>query len=140
MRVGLILPVALGVGMLTGLVGIGGGFLVVPALLLLAHVSMKQAVGTSLLVIAMNSLSGFLGYLGQVTMPWVFMLGFTAVAAAGILARTSPVRFVSQAALKQGFAVFLVLIGVFRLHQNRTSHLFGPAGTPPATPAQVSAN
>jgi len=137
MPVGLLVPVALGVGLLTGLVGIGGGFLVVPALVLLARVSMKQAVGTSLLVIAMNSLSGFLGYLGQVAMPWGFMLGFTAVAAAGILAGTWLVRFVSQAALKQAFAIFLVLMGAFILHKNRASLHFAPAGTPPA---KVSAN
>jgi len=140
MSVGLLVPVALGVGLLTGLVGIGGGFLVVPALVVLAHVSMKQAVGTSLLVISMNSLSGFLGYLGQVTMPWGFMFGFTAVAAAGILAGTWRVRFVSQAALKQGFAIFLVLMGAFILHKNRGSFHFAPADTPAATPANVSAN
>lgn len=115
---GLLMPVALGVGLLTGLVGIGGGFLVVPALVLLAHVPMKQAVGTSLLVIAMNSLSGSLGYFGQFTMPWGFMFAFTAVAAAGILAGTRIVRFVPQAALKQGFAVFLVLMGTFIFYKN----------------------
>jgi len=138
MALGLLFPVALGVGLLTGVVGIGGGFLVVPALVLLANVPMKQAVGTSLLVIAMNSLSGFAGYLGQVTMPWGFIFGFTAVAAAGILAGTWLVRFVSQAALKQGFAVFLLLMGVFMLHKNRGSFHFGPAAAVP--PVEVSAN
>lgn len=130
--IGLLIPVALGVGLLTGLVGIGGGFLVVPALVLLARVSMKQAVGTSLLVIAMNSLSGSLGYLGQITMPWGFMFAFTAVAAAGILAGTRIVRFVPQAALKRGFAVFLVLMGTFILHKNRGDFRPGPAVPPPA--------
>src|SRR5262249_27961470 len=66
----LVVVVALAVGLLTGLVGIGGGFLIVPALVLLARVPMKHAVGTSLVVIAMNSLSGSLGYLGQVDLPW----------------------------------------------------------------------
>jgi len=140
MSLGLLVPVALGVGLLTGLVGIGGGFLVVPALVLLAHVSMTQAVGTSLLVIAMNSLSGLLGYLGQARMPWGFMFGFTAVAAVGILAGTWLVRFVSQAALKQGFAAFLLLMGTFILHKNRGSFGFATADTPPARPAKVSAN
>lgn len=134
---GLLIPVALGVGLLTGLIGIGGGFLVVPALVLLAHVSMKQAVGTSLIVIAMNSFSGSLGYLGQVQMPWAFMFGFTAVAAAGILAGTWLVRFVSQAALKQGFAVFLLLMGAFILHKNRGAFTFSNAA-PQAAPTEVS--
>ena len=116
---GLLLPVAIAVGLLTGLVGIGGGFLVVPALVILARVPMKQAVGTSLLVIAMNSLSGFAGYLGRVPVPWGFMAGFTAVAVAGILAGTYLVRFVSQRALKRAFAVFLLLMGTFILYKNR---------------------
>lgn len=136
---GLLVPVALGVGLLTGLVGIGGGFLVVPALVLLAHVPMKQAVGTSLLVIAMNSLSGSLGYLGQVQLPWVFMFGFTAVAAGGILAGTWLVRFVSQAALKQGFAVFLVLMGAFILYKNRGSLNFS-SQAPVVSPTKDSTN
>ncbi len=119
MPVALLATVAIAVGALTGLVGVGGGFLVVPALVILARAPMKQAIGTSLLVIAMNSLSGFVGYLGQVAVPWGFMAGFTAVAVAGILAGTYLVRFVSQRALKQSFAVFLIVIGAFMLYRNR---------------------
>jgi hypothetical protein len=115
----LVLVVGLGVGMLTGLVGIGGGFLIVPALVLLARLPMKQAVGTSLLVIAMNSASGFAGYLGQVDVPWRFMAMFTAVAIGGILAGTYLVRFVSQRALKRAFAMFLLLMSGVILYQNR---------------------
>ena len=115
----LVLVVGLGVGMLTGLVGIGGGFLIVPALVLLARLPMKQAVGTSLLVIAMNSASGFAGYLGQVDVPWRFMAMFTAVAIGGILAGTYLVRFVSQRALKRAFAVFLLLMSGVILYQHR---------------------
>ncbi|MEP6989596.1 MAG: sulfite exporter TauE/SafE family protein [bacterium] len=126
MSLPLLIPVALGVGVLTGLVGIGGGFLVVPALVLLGRVPMKKAVGTSLLVIAMNSASGFAGYLGTVQVPWGFMAGFTAVAIGGILAGTALVRFVSQRALKQAFAVFLLAMGTFILYKNRNT--FG--GTP----------
>jgi uncharacterized protein len=110
---------ALGVGMLTGLVGIGGGFLIVPALVLLARVPMKEAVGTSLLVIAMNSLSGYLGYAGRTEVAWDVVIAFGAVAIAGILVGTWLVRFVSAPALRRGFAIFLVLIGVFVLYQNR---------------------
>lgn len=121
MALGLLVPVALAVGLLTGIVGIGGGFLVVPALVVLARVPMKQAVGTSLLVIAMNSAAGFAGYLGHVSLPWGFVAGFTAVAAAGILAGTYLVRYVSPSALKRGFAVFLLLMGAFILYKNRAS-------------------
>jgi uncharacterized membrane protein YfcA len=115
----LLLPVAACVGLLTGLVGIGGGFLVVPALVLLARVPMKRAVGTSLLVIAMNCASGFAGYLGSVVVPWGFILGFTAVAVVGILAGTYLVQYVSQRALKQAFAVFLLVMGTFIFVKNR---------------------
>jgi uncharacterized protein len=121
MSLGLVLAVGIGVGLLTGLVGIGGGFLVVPALVVLGKVPMKQAIGTSLVVIAMNSLSGSLGYLGQVRMPWGFLALFTGVAIAGILLGTYLVRFVSQAALKQAFALFLVLMGSMMLYKNTLS-------------------
>ena len=127
MPVALLIPVALAVGVLTGVVGIGGGFLVVPALVLLARVPMKQAVGTSLLVIAMNSASGFVGYLGHVDVPRMFILGFTAVAVCGILAGTYLVRFVSQFALRRSFAVFLVVMGMFILYRNRGVFQSAPA-------------
>ena len=69
MPLGLIVAEGIAVGVLTGLVGVGGGFLIVPALVILGHVPMKEAVGTSLLVIAMKSLAGSAGYLGQVEIP-----------------------------------------------------------------------
>ena len=114
-----ILAVGFAVGVLTGIVGIGGGFLIVPALVVLGRVPMKQAVGTSLLVIAMNSASGYAGYAGTVEVPWGFLASFTGVAIAGILAGTYLVRFVSPAALKRGFAIFLLTVGGLMLYQNR---------------------
>ena len=111
--------VAVAVGLLTGLVGIGGGFLIVPALVLLARVPMKEAVGTSLLVIAMNSLSGYLGYAGQTDVPWDVVAAFGGVAMCGIVLGSWLVRFVSTAALRRAFAIFLVVIGIFVLYQNR---------------------
>ena len=140
-RLALIVPVALGVGVLTGLVGIGGGFLVVPALVLLAGVPMKEAVGTSLLVIAMNSVSGFAGYLGTVTLDWGFLAGFTAVAVVGALAGTALVARVPQATLKRVFALFLLVMGAFVLYQNRDAFtgVAGAASTPAATPAASAA-
>jgi len=123
----LIVPVALGVGLLTGLVGIGGGFLVVPALVLLAGVPMRQAVGTSLVVIAMNSASGFLGYLGNVAIDWAFLAGFTAVAVVGMLIGSALSRRVPQAALRRAFAVFLIATGSFVLYSNRATFARGGA-------------
>ena len=119
MPIALIVIEGVAVGVLTGLVGVGGGFLIVPALVLLGGLPMKQAVGTSLLVIAMKSAAGFYGYLGQVEVQWAFMGVFTAVAIVGIVAGTYLVRFVSQAQLKRAFAVFLLVMGGFILWQNR---------------------
>lgn len=113
--------IAAGVGLLTGLVGIGGGFLVVPALVILAHLSMRAAIGTSLVVIAMNSLSGSLGYIGHADIVWPFVARFAAVAVGGILIGTHLVRFVSQAALKQAFAVLLLATGGFMLFGNHSA-------------------
>ena len=130
MPVALLVPVALTVGVITGLVGIGGGFLVVPSLVLLARAPMKQAVGTSLLVIAMNSAAGFAGYLGQVAIPWAFVSGFTTIAVVGILIGTYGTRFVSQRMLKQAFAVFLVVMGSFMLYRNFAVFRLSAVGAP----------
>lgn len=115
----LMLYVGLAVGVLTGLVGVGGGFLIVPALVVFGRVPMKQAIGTSLLVIAMNSASAFAGYLGTVAIPWSFVTVFTALAVAGILVGTRLVRHVSAAALKRAFALFLLVMAAVILFQNR---------------------
>jgi len=138
---GLLILVAFGVGVLTGLVGIGGGFLVVPALVLLAHVPMRQAVGTSLLVISMNAASGFAGYVGAVAVDWTFLARFTAATVAGALAGTALVSRVPQSALKRGFAVFLFAVGGFVLYMNRDVFHAGPASvsSPSATPATRAA-
>jgi len=125
-----ILPIAivgLSVGMLTGIVGIGGGFLFVPALVLLARLPMKTAVGTSLLVIALNTAAASLGYHGQVNVPWRVVLAFTAIAILGIVVGTRVVRFVSQLALRRAFAYFLFVMAAFILYQNRAV-LADPAG------------
>lgn len=118
MSFGAIVPEGLAVGVLTGLVGVGGGFLIVPALVLLGKVPMKLAVGTSLLVISMKSAAGFAGYLGQIEVPWAFLGLFTAVAIAGSFAGAYLVRLVPQETLQKAFAAFLVVMGVFILFQN----------------------
>ena len=118
-RLGLLLPAAAGVGLVTGLVGIGGGFLIVPSLVLFTGMPMRPAVGTSLLVIAMNAASGFAGYLGSVKVPWDFLLAFAAVAGIGVAAGSALVRYVPQARLKRVFALFLVAVSLFIVYQNR---------------------
>jgi uncharacterized protein len=117
-RIPLIAAEGVSVGILTGLVGVGGGFVIVPALVLLAGLPMKEAVGTSLLVIALKSGAGFYGYLDQVEVPWLFLAGFTSAAAAGILVGTRLVRRIPQDALRRSFALFLVVMGVLILYQN----------------------
>jgi len=117
----LLMFAGVGVGVLTGVVGIGGGFLVVPALVLLARVPMRQAVGTSLLVIAMNSASGFAGYANSVALDWGFLSEFTAIAVVGAIAGSVLASRVPQAALKRGFAVFLLVVGGFVLYRSRSA-------------------
>lgn len=134
-RAVVIAAIGLGIGLLTGIVGIGGGFLIVPALVLLARLPMKDAVGTSLAVIAMNAASGALGYAGQVAVQWSTVVLFTVVAIAGALAGTYLVRFVSQRALRRGFAMLLIAIGVLILYQNRLAFVPSRVTRGPSAPA-----
>jgi uncharacterized membrane protein YfcA len=108
----------IGVGILTGLVGVGGGFAIVPALVLLANIPMKQAIGTSLLIIACNAIAGLLGYLGQVPLDWSLTISFTFLAGCGTLIGSYLVQFVSAKHLQKGFGYFLLIIAAFVLVQN----------------------
>lgn len=103
------------VGALTGLVGVGGGFLIVPALVLLSGLSMKQAIGTSLAIVAIKSYAGFAGYAGAVAIDYRMMGVFTAVAIAGSLVGTHYAQRLSGDVLKRGFAVFLMLVASYIL-------------------------
>jgi uncharacterized membrane protein YfcA len=111
--------VGLGVGLLTGLIGTGGGFLFVPSLVLLARLPMKTAVGTSLFVIALSTAAGAFGYRGQTAVPWGVVALFTFIAIAGIFVGTRLLRYVSQQALRRAFAYFLFGMSAFVLYQNR---------------------
>ncbi len=111
----------LGVGILTGLVGVGGGFAIVPALVLLGKVPMKQAIGTSLLVIVFNSAAGFLGYLGHLSLNWSLMLSFIVAASAGTIPGAYLARFIPAAKLQKTFGYFLLAVAAFVLMQNRHS-------------------
>lgn len=101
------------VGTLTGIVGAGGGFLIIPALVLLARLPMKMAVGTSLLIIAAKSLVGFLGDLTTLTIDWSFLLPFTALAVLGIFLGTYLSRFVPGEKLKKSFGWFVLAMGIY---------------------------
>lgn len=118
--VALIVVEGLAVGVLTGLVGVGGGFMIVPALVLLAKVPMKQAIGTSLLIIAMKSFAGFIGYMETMEIPWGFLGMFTVFTAIGIIIGTALVKYVPQDKLKKIFGVFLIVMGIFILYKNKS--------------------
>ena len=103
----------IGVGVLTGLVGVGGGFLIVPALVLLSGIPMKQAVGTSLAIVAAKSYAGFAGYMGGVPVDWMTMASFTSVTVLGSFLGTHFSTRISQDSLKKGFAWFLVVVATY---------------------------
>jgi len=104
---------AIGVGALTALIGAGGGFVIVPALVYLAGVPVKEAVGSSLLIITLNALSGFAGYIGQEAIDWPLVATFTGVAAVGALLGTRLNRHVSQVRIKQAFALLILTLGSY---------------------------
>lgn len=105
------------IGFATGLVGAGGGFLIVPALNILAGLPMAVAVGTSLLVIVMNSSAGFAGYLFSASLNWPIVLGFTAAAIAGSFLGAKLAGIVPERALRKGFGFFVLAMGAFVLIQ-----------------------
>lgn len=101
---------AIGVGALTALIGAGGGFIIVPALVYLAGVPVRQAVGSSLLIITLNSLSGFAGYIGRAPIDWALVGVFTGVAAVGAMIGARLNRYVPQVRIKQGFALLILIL------------------------------
>ena len=116
---GTLLPVALLVGILTGVVGVGGGFLIVPTLVIICNLPMHTAVGTSLMVIAMNAAAGTAGYAGQVPVPWPLVFVFSAIAIVGSLLASQYSARLPQRVLKKVFGVLLVALSIFILLQNR---------------------
>jgi uncharacterized membrane protein YfcA len=102
-------------GVLTGLVGAGGGFLIIPALVVLSKLPMKQAVGTSLLIIAAKSLIGFTSDLGKYPFDWVLLLSVSALAIVGIFIGNALARKVDGNKLKVGFGWFVLVMGVYIL-------------------------
>lgn len=101
------------IGLLTGLLGAGGGFLLIPFLVLIVKIPMKQAVGTSLLIIALNSLIGFTGDVGHFNIDWKFLLLITTVAIAGIFIGGILSKKIDGEKLKKTFGWFVLLMGVY---------------------------
>jgi len=101
------------VGLLVGLVGAGGGFLIIPALVMLAKLPMKKAVGTSLAIVSLNSIIGFLSDFGVHQFNWNFLMLFTALAIVGIIMGSYFSKFVSGAKLKPLFGWFILLMGSY---------------------------
>jgi uncharacterized membrane protein YfcA len=122
-RPALLAFVGLGVGSLTGLVGVGGGFLIVPALVGFGGVAMREAIGTSLLIITANCVAGFAGQQNVAALPWDTIVIFTGVSMGGLVLGTRLAKQVPVGGLKRGFAVLLLVIAAVLLWQNRS--LFG---------------
>ncbi|MBC2846780.1 sulfite exporter TauE/SafE family protein [Winogradskyella flava] len=101
------------VGIITGIVGAGGGFLIIPALVLLAKLPMKKAVATSLLIIAIKSLIGFIGDVENLEIDWSFLLLFTSISVIGIFLGIYLSNFIEGKKLKKGFGWFVLVMGVY---------------------------
>ena len=101
------------IGILTGVVGAGGGFLIIPALVILAKLPMKKAVATSLLIIAVKSLIGFIGDIENLEIDWRFLSSFTGLSVIGIFIGTWLSKFIDGKKLKKGFGWFVLVMAVY---------------------------
>ncbi|MFN8252907.1 MAG: sulfite exporter TauE/SafE family protein [Ferruginibacter sp.] len=101
------------IGLVTGLLGAGGGFLIIPVLVLMMGLPIRQAVGTSLLIIALNSLIGFAGDIGHYNTNWHLLLTVTTVSVAGIFAGTALSRKIHGPQLKKIFGWFVLIMGIY---------------------------
>ena len=108
-----LLAYGIGIGFVTGLLGAGGGFLLIPTLVLLVKLPMKEAVGTSLFIITLNSLIGFTGDLGHFNIDWIFLFKITAIAIAGIFIGGALNRKIHGDHLKKGFGWFVLVMGIY---------------------------
>ncbi|MDI9913879.1 sulfite exporter TauE/SafE family protein [Rhodococcus sp. IEGM 1379] len=111
------IPAGLGVGFLTGLFGVGGGFLIVPALVLLLGIEMSVAVGTSLVIVTANSGSGLVAYLGDLTLDWGVVAAFTVTAIAGSLVAGRFGQRIDRARLQKWFAYLIFAVAAFVVFQ-----------------------
>ena len=103
------------IGIIIGLVGAGGGFLIIPSLILFAKLPMRKAVGTSLFIIAMNSLVGFMGDVQNLEIDWLFLLTFSAISVAGIFLGMYLTKYTNESQLKKIFAYFILVMAAIIL-------------------------
>jgi uncharacterized membrane protein YfcA len=115
----LVILLGTGVGLLTGFVGVGGGFLYVPTLVLLAGLPMKRAIGTSLALIVVSCIAGVVRYHGTLALDWRAIGLFTAVALLGVAIGSQLVLHASQRLLRRSFAALLIAMGLLVLWQGR---------------------
>ncbi|CAN5717179.1 sulfite exporter TauE/SafE family protein [soil metagenome] len=113
LQYGKVMYSGIGIGLLTGLLGAGGGFLIIPALIFLFCLPVKQAIGTSLLIIAINNLLGFTGDIFHTTINWTLLLPVTAVAVAGIFIGSKIGEKIHGDQLKKGFGWFVLVMGIY---------------------------
>ncbi len=111
------------IGMLTGIVGVGGGFFLVPAFLYAEHLSFQDSAGTSLFVIFINSLSALVGYGSNTSLPWVEMISFGLLASVGMFAGNHYSKFIGQEKLRKVFAVSLIIVFLFTASKEFTRFL-----------------
>ncbi|PVW12827.1 sulfite exporter TauE/SafE family protein [Marixanthomonas spongiae] len=117
----LIIVEGLVVGTITGIVGAGGGFLIIPALVLFAKLPMKKAVATSLLIIAIKSLIGFIGDVQNLNIDWLFLLVFSGLSIVGIFIGIWLNNFIDGKKLKKGFGWFVLVMGVYIIYKELTA-------------------
>lgn len=132
-----LLAQGVGVGLFTGMVGAGGGFLIVPALTLWAGLPMSAAIGTSLVVIVMKSLAGFLGYASHVTVDWMLIGGVTAAAIAGSWLGVRLARRQDPASLRRAFAGFVLLMATAILVREADSWINAARDALPSNVSQL---
>ena len=105
------------VGILIGLIGAGGGFLIIPALMKLAKLPIRKAIGTSLLIITINSLIGFLGDLQTSVIDWSFLLLFTSLSVIGIFIGLYIQKYINEKRLKKIFGFFVLAMAVVIIYK-----------------------
>jgi len=113
LHLGKLLLFGIAIGLATGFLGAGGGFLLIPTLVILVGLPMKEAVGTSLLIIALNSLIGFTGDLGHFQIDWIFLAKISTVAIAGIVVGGMINKKIDGGKLKKGFGWFVLVMGCY---------------------------
>ena len=111
--IAMLLLYGVGIGLITGFLGAGGGFLLIPALVLILKLPMKKAIGTSLLIIALNSIVGFVADAGHHKIEWNFLLTISAIAIAGILIGGLLSKKINGDKLKKGFGWFVLIMAIY---------------------------